>query len=89
MGSHARQSFEESHVETRTGDQARLPELRGAVLRLGSFTNHLSGLPSSLPSQPALIVKTERTSRTASSAKAGDGGGGIAGVGRRRGHQSR
>ena len=41
------------NVETRTGNQARLPELWGAVLRLEPDADHLSGLPGRLSGDAA------------------------------------
>ena len=44
MGSHAYTIFEERHVETRTGNQARMRELWRAVLRPGAVADHLPRL---------------------------------------------
>ena len=48
------------NVETRMGNQARLPELWGAVLRLEPDADHVSGLPGRYQVNPPPSRRGER-----------------------------
>ncbi len=54
--SNSRPASRSVNVETRTGNQARLPELWGAVLRLEPDADHLSRLPGRLSGDAALVA---------------------------------
>jgi hypothetical protein len=70
------------NVETRTGNQARLPELRGAVLRLESYADRLSRMSIHLSSDAPALALAPLATRSACRNEEGGGAGGRGASGR-------
>ena len=69
------------NVETRTGNQARLPELRGTVLRLESYADRLSRMSIHLSSDAPALAPLATRSACRNEEGGGAGGRGASGRG--------